>query len=91
MSAMRHDAHIMVQQRLKQALGHIGAVIDMTEAGRSCSDIAQQLEAVESTIRGAKRLLVQNHLKQCITDALCEGKMSREDAMAQFTDLTKYF
>ena len=65
--------------------------MDMMDAGRSCSDLAQQLEAIESTVRNAKRLLVQDHLEHCIIDAIADGQMSREEAMQEFSFLTKYF
>lgn len=88
---MSHEAHPLIKRRLKQAYGHIGKVIEMMESGRSCSDLAQQLEAIESTVRGAKRLLVQEHLEHCIVDAIASGQMSREDAMQEFSFLVKYF
>ncbi len=89
--SMAHETHPLLKPRLKQAHGHIVKVIEMMEAGRSCSDLAQQLAAIESTIRGAKRLLVQDHLEHCIVDAVAEGKMSREDAIQEFSFLVKYF
>ncbi|GAP24875.1 hypothetical protein GLF_1757 [Gluconobacter frateurii NBRC 101659] len=88
---MVHEAHPIIKRRLKQAQGHISKVIEMVDAGRSCSDLAQQLEAIESTVRGAKRLLVQEHLEHCIIDAIASGQMSREDAVQEFSFLVKYF
>lgn len=88
---MVHETHPLIKRRLKQAHGHLAKVMEMMDAGRSCSDLAQQLEAIESTIRGAKRLLVQDHLEHCIIDAIADGKMTREDAMQEFSFLTKYF
>ncbi len=88
---MAHETHTFIKPRLKQAHGHIAKVIEMMEEGRSCSELAQQLAAIESTIRGAKRLLVQDHLERCIVDAVADGKMSREDAIQEFSFLVKYF
>ncbi|GAN63331.1 hypothetical protein AA0313_2867 [Acetobacter indonesiensis NRIC 0313] len=88
---MAHETHPLIKRRLKQAYGHLAKVMDMMDAGRSCSDLAQQLEAIESTVRNAKRLLVQDHLEHCIIDAIADGQMSREEAMQEFSFLTKYF
>ncbi|GBR01102.1 metal-sensing transcriptional repressor [Acetobacter oeni] len=88
---MTHDTHPLVQRRLKQAFGHLARVMAMVDAGRSCSDLAQQLEAIESTIRNAKRELIRDHLEHCIIDAIADGNMSREDAIQEFSFLTKYF
>ncbi|MFT8439566.1 metal-sensing transcriptional repressor [Acetobacter fabarum] len=87
---MVHHSHPPIRRQLQQAHGHLVKVIAMLDAGRSCSDLAQQLEAVESTIRKSKRMLVQDHLKHCIIDAIAAGEMSREDALQAFAALTKY-
>lgn len=88
---MAHEAHPLIRRRLAQAYGHLAKVMAMMDAERSCSDLAQQLEAIESTIRNAKRLLIQDHLEHCIIDAIADGNMTREDAMREFSFLTKYF
>ncbi len=87
---MTHETHPLVRRQLQQAHGHLAKVIAMLDAGRSCPDLAQQLEAVESTIRKSKRMLVQDHLEHCIIDAIAAGEMSREDALRAFATLTKY-
>lgn len=88
---MAHETLPLIRRRLNQAYGHIAKVMEMMDAGRSCPDLAQQFEAIESTIRNAKRLLIQNHLEHCIIDAIADDQMSREDAIREFTLLTKYF
>mgnify|MGYP003362633930 CR=1 FL=1 len=87
---MVHASHPHIRRQLQQAHGHLAKVIAMLDEGRSCPDLAQQLEAVESTIRKSKRMLVQDHLEHCIIDAIAAGEMSREDALQAFTALTKY-
>ncbi|MCH4026093.1 MAG: metal-sensing transcriptional repressor [Acetobacter fabarum] len=87
---MVHHSHPLIRRQLQQAHGHLAKVIAMLDEGRSCSDLAQQLEAVESTIRKSKRMLVQDHLEHCIIDAIAAGEMSREDALQAFAALTKY-
>ncbi|MFT8419494.1 MAG: metal-sensing transcriptional repressor [Acetobacter sp.] len=87
---MVHTTHPQIRRQLQQAHGHLAKVITMMDEGRSCADLAQQLEAVESTIRKSKRMLVQDHLEHCIIDAIAAGDMSREDALRAFASLTKY-
>lgn len=53
-----HASHTDIAKRLKRAEGHLRKVIEMIESGRACLDIAQQLQAVESAITGAKRTLI---------------------------------
>ena len=44
----RHASHPTILKRLKRAHGHLASVIGMIEAGRPCTELAQQLHAVES-------------------------------------------
>lgn len=64
--AHRHASHPKVIARLKRADGHLKSVIAMIEDGRSCMDIAQQLQAVESAIRNAKQALIHDHMDHCL-------------------------
>ena len=60
-----HASHPRVISRLKRADGHLKAVIAMIEEGRSCLEVAQQLQAVESAIRNAKQALIHDHMDHC--------------------------
>jgi len=68
----RHASHPAIAKRLKRAGGHLAKVIEMIETGRSCLDIATQLQAVESAIAQAKRTLVQDHLDHCLDEVVGE-------------------
>ncbi len=57
-----HASHPALINRLKRANGHLGSVIAMLEDGRSCVDVAQQLQAVEKAIQQAKKTLIQDHI-----------------------------
>lgn len=54
-----HSTHPAIVKRLNRATGHLRSIVDMIENGRSCSDIAMQLQAVEKAIATAKRTLIQ--------------------------------
>ncbi len=85
-----HSSHPAIVTRLKRAEGHLRKVIDMIETGRSCLEIAQQLQAVESAIAGAKRNLIQDHLDHCLENAV--GGLTREQRQPidAFKEITKY-
>ena len=87
---MTHQADPEIRRGLAQARGHIDSILSMLTEDRSCIDLAQQLQAVESTIRKVKRALVEDHMQHCIADAANSGTMSGEDALRQFKALTKY-
>lgn len=87
---MAHQSDPEVRRGLTQARGHIDSILSMLTHNRSCVDLAQQLQAVESTLRKVKRALVEDHLQHCIADAANSGAMSGEEALRQFKALTKY-
>jgi DNA-binding FrmR family transcriptional regulator len=64
--------------------------MEMIEAGRPCFDVTQQLQAVESAITNAKRILIHDHLDHCLESAI--GATSREQRapVDEFKQITKY-
>ncbi|GHD98506.1 NcrB [Defluviimonas sp. 20V17] len=61
-----HASHPGIIKRLKRADGHLRHVVEMIEAGRPCTEIALQLQAVESAITAAKRALIHDHIDHCL-------------------------
>jgi len=72
--------------RLKISSGHLNKVIQMTEEDKYCIDILHQMQAVESGLRETGHLLLENHLKTCVADAIKKGKadVSIEEIMQVF-------
>ncbi|MBV9740516.1 MAG: metal-sensing transcriptional repressor [Hyphomicrobiales bacterium] len=87
---MKHISHPEIVKRLKQAHGQLASVLAMFADGRSCTELAQQLQAVESIIRTSKRTLIHDHMEHCIGDALGEGGLSADAALREFKTLSKY-
>jgi DNA-binding FrmR family transcriptional regulator len=87
---MSHASDPEVRRGLTQAQGHLASILTMLGDGRSCPDLAQQLQAVESTIRAVKRALIHDHIEHCIADAVADGGMGADQALREFKTLTKY-
>ena len=85
-----HTSHPEIIKRLKRAEGHLKSIIAMLEGQRSCLDIAQQLQAVESAIGSAKKTLVHDHIDHCLEQAVREGSQSADDTIREFKAITKY-
>jgi uncharacterized protein len=85
-----HRTHPEIIKRLKRAEGHLRAIVEMIEAGRSCLDISQQLHAVEKAISQAKKTLISDHLDHCLEDAV--GALARDQrrSIDEFKEITKY-
>ena len=52
----------------------------MVISGRDCSEILIQLAAVESALRRTGKLILEDHLEHCITDAINDG--DQKEALA---------
>ena len=85
-----HTHHPDVIKRLKRAQGHLKSIITMLEEDRDCLDIAQQLQAVESAIVNAKKVLVHDHIDHCLEKAVRQGTQSADDTIREFKQITKY-
>ncbi len=59
--------------RLKTVRGHLGGVIGMVEAEAYCPDLMKQVAALQASLERVNRVLLQNHLETCVTDAIAQG------------------
>ena len=79
-----HASHPAVIKRLKKANGHLNSTIEMLVDGRTCLDVAQQLQAVENAIHQAKKVLIQDHLDHCLEDLLGSVDKEQKDSIDEF-------
>lgn len=59
-----------VLKRLRSIEGHIRAVQRMVEEDAYCIDILQQTQAIQGAIDRVNLLILENHLKTCVTTAI---------------------
>jgi DNA-binding FrmR family transcriptional regulator len=85
-----HASHPAIVKRLKRADGHLKSIIEMIETGRPCLDIAQQLHAVESAVRQAKKTLIQDHLDHCLDTVAAPLQRDQRRSIDEFKEITKY-
>lgn len=81
------DTQERITHRLKIARGHLDKVITMIEEDKYCIDIMHQLQAVESGLKETGNLLLENHLKSCVADAISKGKA--EESIAEIMNVFK--
>jgi hypothetical protein NreA len=82
--------HSAIARRLKRANGHLEGIIDMIEQGRSCAQIAQQLQAVESAIENAKKALIHDHISHSLERTLKVSGAKGQAALRDFKLIAKY-
>lgn len=80
------DQQERIVHRLKIARGHLDKVIQMVEHDTYCIDVLHQLQAVEKGLHQTGNVLLENHLKTCVADAIKAGKAdeSIEEIMQVF-------
>jgi DNA-binding FrmR family transcriptional regulator len=85
-----HASHPDITNRLKRANGHLKSIIEMLEAGRSCLDVAQQLQAVEKAVAQAKKALIHDHIDHCLEDITGPLPRDQRAQVEEFKLITKY-
>ena len=73
-----HENQKAVINRLARAIGHLEKVKRMVESGADCSEVLVQLAAVRSAIDNTGKVILQDHLRHCMVDAVAAGD---EDAI----------
>ncbi|HSA83308.1 MAG TPA: metal-sensitive transcriptional regulator [Patescibacteria group bacterium] len=68
------NTHERIVHRLKISRGHLDKVIQMMEDDTYCIDVMHQLLAVERGLKETGNVLLENHLKGCVANAIKKGK-----------------
>lgn len=67
------DTQERILHRLKISKGHLEKVIKMIEDDEYCIDVLHQMNAVESSLRQTGNVVLENHLRSCVADAIKKG------------------
>ncbi len=68
-----HESKKLVVNRLARAIGHLEKVKSMVEDDVDCAEVLTQLAAVRGALTNTAKVILQDHLRHCIVDALEEG------------------
>ena len=68
-----HENQRAVVNRLARAIGHLEKVKRMVEEGVDCSEVLVQLAAVRSAIDNTGKVILQDHMRHCMVDAVTAG------------------
>ena len=74
LSAMKPEHKSSALNRLKTVRGHIDAVIRMVDEEQYCPDIMKQVSALEGSLEGVNRVLLQNHIETCVLEHVEAGR-----------------
>jgi len=68
-----HENQKAVINRLARAIGHLEKVKRMVEDGQDCTEVLVQLAAVRSAIDNTGKVILQDHMRHCMVDAVAAG------------------
>lgn len=84
-----HTSHASLRNRLRRLTGHLESIQAMFEAGRTCTDLAQQLSAVEKAVKRVKEELIQDHIEHCLHDKVRANPKAAE-TLAEVRRLVRF-
>ena len=81
-----HENQKAVINRLARAAGHLEKVKRMVEDGYDCSEVLVQLAAVRSALDNTGKIILQDHLRHCMVDAVAAGDEDAIDELCAAID-----
>ena len=81
-----HENQKAVINRLARAIGHLNKVKRMVEEGCDCADVLVQLAAVRSAIDNTGKVILNDHIRHCMVDAVQLGDESAIDGQCDAID-----
>ena len=85
-----HENQKAVVNRLSRAIGHLEKVRRMVENGEDCSDVLIQLAAVRSALDNTGKVILKDHMRHCMVDAVAAGDQEAiEDLLTAIDKLMK--
>ena len=81
-----HENQKAVVNRLARAIGHLEKVKRMVEEGCDCSEVLVELAAVRSAIDKTGKVILQDHMRHCMVDAVAAGDESAIEDLCQAVD-----
>ena len=76
-----HENQRAVVNRLARAIGHLNKVKRMVEEGYDCADVLVQLAAVRSALDNTGKVILNDHIRHCMVDAVQLGDESAIDGL----------
>lgn len=70
MNEHKHPHNKQVINRMARIIGHAEAVKRMLEEGKECSEILIQIAAVRSALNNTGKLILKDHINNCILEAV---------------------
>ena len=77
--------------RMSKIIGHTKSIKDMIEEQRDCSEVLIQIAAVRSALNNVGKLLLDDHIKHCVLEAVQQGEEDQENVLDELRDAIDKF
>lgn len=81
-----HKNTKVVLDRLSRASGHLESVKRMIADGKDCSEVLIQLSAVIAALNNTGKVILKDHIENCIVEAVESGNQSAIDQLNEAID-----
>lgn len=78
-----HENTKAVVNRMARIIGHMESIKRMVEDGRDCSEVLVQVAAVKSALNNVGKVILQDHIKHCIVDAVVDNDQQAIDDLCE--------
>ena len=81
-----HENQRAIVNRLARAIGHLEKVKRMVEEGYDCTEVLVQLAAVRSALENTGKVILKDHMRHCLVDAVSASDEDAIDDLCQAID-----
>lgn len=72
-----------ITRRLASVAGHVKGIERMVDEDTYCIDVIKQIQAVQSALNKVSTLMLDNHLRTCVTTAIQDDDPDEREQMLQ--------
>jgi DNA-binding FrmR family transcriptional regulator len=89
---MTIEVQEQARRRLRKIAGQVAALQRMVDEGRYCVDVLMQIASVRGALDQAGKLLLEGHVKNCVTTAFQSGRpKERDEKLAELVEVFSRF
>lgn len=86
--ASHHHNTKAVINRMNRAIGHMESIKTMIEHDRDSTEVLVQIAAVRSAINNIGKIILEEHIHQCLADA---AKTGNQESLRELNDAINKF
>ncbi len=75
-----HD-HQKLLKRIRRIEGQVRGITRMIEEDRDCMEVLKQIAAASGALRSLGMVLMEDHLKGCVAEAIVNEDKAKEDEL----------